>query len=236
MNTEFENMALLNIEDYNELKAKAEATDEQIKKQAEEMAKPEVVTLKVCFDTYGLLYRPNTCVDVEIPFYDDEKIRDMLNKASADIMKWCDKNMIKYNKELKESRSTKKTLRRTKKAYRKSRKTPFKAYIGKCYFIYYISCDYNCPFHINSKLKKNMNKNIINNAQLLEIKTKIRQLGAMMNAYQCRFVVSSGQLFFVDDEYAGTVKLTNLDNGESNISFPSCDDGLIINPADKHIK
>lgn len=56
------------------------------------------------------------------------------------------------------------------------------------------------------------------------------------NAYQCRFVVSSGQLFFVDDEYAGTVKLTNLDNGESNISFPSCDDGLIINPADKHIK
>lgn len=53
---------------------------------------------------------------------------------------------------------------------------------------------------------------------------------------QCRFVVSSGQLFFVDDEYAGTVKLTNLDNGESNISFPSCDDGLIINPADKHIK
>lgn len=90
-----------------ELKAKAEATDEQIKKQAEEMAKPEVVTLKVCFDTYGLLYRPNTCVDVEIPFYDDEKIRDMLNKASADIMKWCDKNMVKYNKELKESRSTK---------------------------------------------------------------------------------------------------------------------------------
>jgi hypothetical protein len=108
MNTEFENMALLNIEDYNELKAKAEATDEQIKKQAEEMAKPEVVTLKVCFDTYGLLYRPNTCVDVEILFYDDEKIRDMLNKASADIMKWCDKNMAKYNKELKESRSTKK--------------------------------------------------------------------------------------------------------------------------------
>ena len=42
--------------------------------------------------------------------------------------------------------------------------------------------------------------------------------------------------FFVDDEYAGAVKLTNLDNGESNISFPSCDDGLIINPADKHIK
>lgn len=53
MNTEFENMALLKIEDYNELKAKAEATDEQIKKQAEEMAKPEVITLKVYFDTYG---------------------------------------------------------------------------------------------------------------------------------------------------------------------------------------
>lgn len=45
-----------------------------------------------------------------------------------------------------------------------------------------------------------------------------------------------GSIVFVDDEYAGTVKLTNLDNGESNISFPSCDDGLIINPADKHIK
>ena len=100
MNTEFENMALLNIEDYNELKAKAEATDEQIKKQAEEMAKPEVVTLKVRFYTYGVSYNPYTCVDVEIPFYDDKKIRDMLNKASADIMKWCDKN--------KESRSTKK--------------------------------------------------------------------------------------------------------------------------------
>ena len=108
MNTEFENMALLNIEDYNELKAKAEATDEQIKKQAEEMAKPEVVTLKVRFYTYGVSYNPYTCVDVEIPFYDDKKIRDMLNKASADIMKWCDENMVKYNKELKESRSTKK--------------------------------------------------------------------------------------------------------------------------------
>lgn len=70
--------------------------------------------------------------------------------------------------------------------------------------------------------------------RLLEFKQS--PFGAMMNAYQCRFVVSSGQLFFVDDEYAGTVKLTNLDNGESNISFPSCDDGLIINPADKHIK
>lgn len=62
----------------------------------------------------------------------------MLNKASADIMKWCDKNMEKYNKELKESRSTKKTLRRAKKAYHKSRKAPLKAYIGKRYFIYYI--------------------------------------------------------------------------------------------------
>lgn len=91
-------------------------------------------------------------------------------------------------------------------------------------------------FYVVIIIHYHMNKNIINNAQLLEIKTKIRQLGAMMNAYQCRFVVSSGQLFFVDDEYAGTVKLTNLDNGESNISFPSCDDGLIINPADKHIK
>ena len=65
MNTEFENMALLNIEDYNELKAKAEETDEQIKKQAEEMAKPEVVTLKVRFYTYGVSYNPYTCVDVD---------------------------------------------------------------------------------------------------------------------------------------------------------------------------
>lgn len=31
-----------------------------------------------------------------------------------------------------------------------------------------------------------MNKNIINNAQLLEIKTKIRQFGAMMNAYRIK--------------------------------------------------
>lgn len=61
-------------------------------------------------------------------------------------------------------------------------------------------------------------------------------IGLVISVSDCRFVVSSGQLFFVDDEYAGTVKLTNLDNGESNISFPSCDDGLIINPADKHIK
>ena len=48
----------------------------------------------------------------------------------------------------------KKTLRRTKKAYRKSRKAPLKACIGKRYFIYYISCGYNCSFHINSKLKQ----------------------------------------------------------------------------------
>lgn len=81
-----------------------------------------------------------------------------------------------------------------------------------------------------------MNKNIINNSQLSEIKTKIKQLETMMNEWQCRFVISSGQLFFVDNEYAGTVKLTNLDNGESNMSFPSCDDGLIINPSDKHLK
>ena len=48
----------------------------------------------------------------------------------------------------------KKTLRRTKKAYRKSRKAPLKACIGKRYFIYYISCGYNCSFHINSKLNR----------------------------------------------------------------------------------
>lgn len=81
-----------------------------------------------------------------------------------------------------------------------------------------------------------MSKNITNNAQLTEIKTKIKQLEDMMNEWKCRFVISSGQLFFVDNEYAGTVKLTNLDNGESNMSFPSCDDGLIINPADNHLK
>ena len=152
MNTEFENMALLNIEDYNELKAKAEATDEQIKKQAEEMAKPEVVTLKVCFDTYGLLYSPYTCVGVEIPFYDDKKIRDMLNKASADIM--VRQKYGKIQQRTQRIQIYKKTLRRTKKAYRKSRKAPLKACIGKRYFIYYISCGYNCSFHINSKLKK----------------------------------------------------------------------------------
>lgn len=79
-----------------------------------------------------------------------------------------------------------------------------------------------------------MKQNIINNRQLLEIKTKIKQLEDIMSEWQCRFVISSGRLFFVDDEYAGTVKLTNLDNGESNMIFPSNDDGLIINPADKH--
>lgn len=81
-----------------------------------------------------------------------------------------------------------------------------------------------------------MSKNIINNSQLAEIKTKINQLEAVMNEWQCRLVVSSGKLYFVDNEYAGTVQLKNLDGGESNISFPSCDDGLIINPANKHIR
>lgn len=42
--------------------------------------------------------------------------------------------------------------------------------------------------------------------------------------------------FFVDNEYAGTVKLTNLDNGEFNMSFPSFDDGLMINATRYHIK
>lgn len=81
-----------------------------------------------------------------------------------------------------------------------------------------------------------MSKNIINNTQLFEIKTKIKQLETIMNDWQCSFVVSSGRLFFVDNEYCGTVKLTNLDAGDANISFPSCDDGLMINPADKHLK
>lgn len=57
-----------------------------------------------------------------------------------------------------------------------------------------------------------------------------------MNEWQCRFVICSGQLFFVDNEYAGTVKLTNLDNGEFNMSFPSFDDGLMINATRYHIK
>lgn len=81
-----------------------------------------------------------------------------------------------------------------------------------------------------------MSKNIISNTQLSEIKTKIRQLEAMMNEWQCKFVICSGQLFFVDNEYYGTVKLTNLDEGESNMSFPSSDDGLIINPSSVHLK
>lgn len=80
MNTEFENMALLNIEDYNELKAKAEETDEQIKKQAEEMAKPEVVTLKVRFYTYGVSYNPYTCVDVEIPCFKENRRMNKLRR------------------------------------------------------------------------------------------------------------------------------------------------------------
>ena len=78
-------------------------------------------------------------------------------------------------------------------------------------------------------------KNIISNTQLSEIKTKIRQLEGLMNEWHCKFVVESGHLIFVDNEYCGTVKLTNRDNGEANMSFPG-DDGLIINPADKHFK
>ena len=79
-------------------------------------------------------------------------------------------------------------------------------------------------------------RNIINNDQLLEIKNKVRQLEEIMNEWQCRFVICSGQLFFVDNEYAGTVKLTNLDNCEFNMSFPSFDDGLMINATRYHIK
>lgn len=46
------------------------------------------------------------------------------------------------------------TNRLGNEAYRKSRKAPLKACIGKRYFIYYISCGYNCSFHINSKLNR----------------------------------------------------------------------------------
>lgn len=38
-------------------------------------------------------------------------------------------------------------------------------------------------------------RNIINNDQLLEIKNKVRQLEEIMNEWQCRFVICSGQLF-----------------------------------------
>lgn len=81
-------------------------TKEDIIKNIESLL--EKLVKRCMHNTYGVSYNPYTCVDVEIPFYDDKKIRDMLNKASADIMKWCDENMEKYNKELKESRSTKK--------------------------------------------------------------------------------------------------------------------------------
>lgn len=81
-------------------------TKEDIIKNIEPLL--EKLVKRCMHNTYGVSYNPYTCVDVEIPFYDDKKIRDMLNKASADIMKWCDENMVKYNKELKESRSTKK--------------------------------------------------------------------------------------------------------------------------------
>lgn len=54
---------------------------------------------------------------------------------------------------------------------------------------------------------------------------------AMQICYLFRSIV-----FFVDNEYAGTVKLTNLDNGEFNMSFPSFDDGLMINATRYHIK
>lgn len=53
---------------------------------------------------------------------------------------------------------------------------------------------------------------------------------AMQICYLFRSIV------FVDNEYAGTVKLTNLDNGEFNMSFPSFDDGLMINATRYHIK
>jgi hypothetical protein len=126
MDTKSENMALLNIEDYNELKAKADAVDEQIKEQARQMAKPQVVTLKVCFDTYGIQYKPYACTDIEIGYYDDEAIRDMLSKASAIISQWCDKNMEKYGRQLKESRSTKRDCEGLRKRIANLEKTLLK--------------------------------------------------------------------------------------------------------------
>ena len=115
MDTTVENMVLLNIEDYNELKAKADITNEQIKEEAAKMIKPEFVTLKISFDTYGIMYKPYACVDIERQYYKAETVNDILDKASADIMMWCDKNMKEYGKQLKRSRSTKRDCEGLKK-------------------------------------------------------------------------------------------------------------------------
>lgn len=81
----------------------------------------------------------------------------------------------------------------------------------------------------------NITEKNANNSLSVTVKVNVTKEGVFTTTLS-KEDVDKIHLFFVDDEYAGTVKLTNLDNGESNISFPSCDDGLIINPADKHIK
>lgn len=95
----------------------------------------------------------------------------------------------------------------------------------------------NTPFYIPGE-KPNawirIKGNIIETSK--QIKIGIAEARKLWRAVSAMHRGAEFRHGLVDDEYAGTVKLTNLDNGESNISFPSCDDGLIINPADKHIK
>ena len=115
MDTTIENMALLNIDEYNDLKAKADATEEQVKAEAAKIAKPEIVTLRVCFDTYGVAYKPYTCISIDCEYYDNKAVRDMLDKANDTIQEWCDNSMKKYWKEIKDSKSTKRDCEGLKK-------------------------------------------------------------------------------------------------------------------------
>lgn len=108
MNTQFENMALLSIDDYNELKAKADASEDQIKEEAAKIAKPGIVTLKVCFDTYSVSYKPCHCVNIDYNYYDDKAVMDMLDKSSDTVRKWCQQSLKKSWEGLKKIQSTKK--------------------------------------------------------------------------------------------------------------------------------
>lgn len=93
--------------DYDDLVERANATDEEIKKQAEIINKNNNrIHLKVEFDKYKNPKGFDHCIDVCYSLCQND-VKESLNNAKDAIYDWARENMKQYGKELREMNITK---------------------------------------------------------------------------------------------------------------------------------
>lgn len=108
MNKEIENIVVIDRFDYDELVEKAGATEDEIKKQAEELyMRKNIIPIKIEFSQY--LNNKNFSAPVEFSrSIHKEEVYEALDKIEPHIREWMDENLSRYGKQLRDKDITEK--------------------------------------------------------------------------------------------------------------------------------